>query len=40
MRGTKIRYNGRLSEKTLEDVRIGVNRRLNAKEKQKAKVER
>jgi hypothetical protein len=40
MRGTKIRYNGRLSEKTLEDVRIGVNRRLNAKEKQKARAER
>ena len=40
MVGTKIRYNGRLSEKTLENIRIGVSRRLNAKEKQKAKAER
>ena len=40
MVGTKIRYNGRLSEKTLENIRIGVNRRLNAKETQKAKAER
>ena len=40
MRGTKIRYNGRLSEKTLTDINISLNRRLNARQKQKAKVER
>lgn len=40
MRGTKIRYNGNLSDKTLENIKVGVNRRLNAKEKQKAKAER
>lgn len=39
MVGTKIRYNGTLSEKTLENIRVGVNKRLNAKKKQKAKVE-
>mgnify|MGYP001204180473 CR=1 FL=1 len=40
MRGTKIRYNGKLSEKTLENINASVNRRLNARQKQKAKVER
>ena len=40
MVGTKISYNGRMSEKNLEKIRIGENRRLNAKEKQKAKAER
>ena len=40
MVGTKIRYNGTLSGKTLDNIKTGVNRRLNAKEKQKAKAER
>lgn len=31
MRGTKIRYNGRLSEKTLQSINVFVNRRLKAK---------
>lgn len=40
MIGTKIRYNGTLSEKTLDNIKIGVNRRLNARQKQKARAER
>ena len=39
MVGTKIRYNGTLSEKTLADINISVTKRLNAKKKQKAKDE-
>lgn len=31
MVGTKIRYNGTLSEKTLQSINVFVNRRLKAK---------
>tara|TARA_B100001989_G_scaffold11668_1_gene7402 strand:+ start:13864 stop:14040 length:177 start_codon:yes stop_codon:yes gene_type:complete len=31
MRGTKIRYNGTLSEKTLQSINVFVNRRSKAK---------
>ena len=31
MRGTKIRYNGNLSEKTLQSINVFVNRRSKAK---------
>lgn len=40
IRGTKIRYNGKLSEKTLADINISLIRRLNARQKKKAQVER
>ena len=31
MRGTKIRYNGNLSEKTLQSINVFVNKRSKAK---------
>ena len=40
MIGTKIRHNGTLSQKTLDNIKTGVNRRLNARHKQKARAER
>ena len=39
MIGTKIRHNGTLSQKTLDNIKTGVNRRLNARQKQKARAE-
>ena len=35
MIGTKIRHNGTLSQKTLDNIKTGVNRRLNARQNKK-----